>query len=185
MEPKVFTAPESEIKRLKPIVKNIPGLDGERMRCLLALAERVGPPLDERLWYYSSQPTLIYTNWQTTNQRRRWMTEATRGSLPFDGSAGAAYGDWRTYPFRQLKIECIGGCSDADLKHKIELIVEDFRKSCHYVARAGNMSTQGGGSGYGPLVAEFVDHVYELSKSPIHLYSCGGIGPNQFYWWPA
>jgi len=104
MDPEVFTAPESEIKRLKPIAKDIPGLVGARIRCLLAMAERVGPQLDERLWYYSSQPTLIYTNWQTTNQRRRWMTEATQGRLPFDGHAGASYGYWRTYPFRQLKI---------------------------------------------------------------------------------
>lgn len=184
MEPEVYTAPESEIKRLKPIAKNIQGLEGQRIRCLLALAERVGSPLDERLWYYSSQPTLIYTNWHTTNQQRRWMTEATHGMLPFDGHAGAAFGYWRTYPFRNLKIECIGGCSDADLKHKIELIEEDFRKSFYYVARADNSATQGGGSSYGPLVEEFVKHVYALSKSPIHLYSCGGVGPKQFYWFP-
>src|SRR4051794_9196287 len=35
MEPEVITAPEGEIKRLKPIVKDIPGLVGERIRCLL------------------------------------------------------------------------------------------------------------------------------------------------------
>lgn len=184
MEPEMITAPESEIKRLKPIAKNIPGLVGQRIRCLLALAERVGSPLDERLWYYSSQPTLIYTNWHTTNQQRRWMTQATNGTLPFDGHAGAAFGYWRTYPFRNLKIECIDGCSDADLKHKIELIEEDFRKSFYYVARADNAATQGGGSSFGPLVEEFVKHVYALSKSLIHLYSCGGVGPKQFYWFP-
>jgi hypothetical protein len=184
MDPEVYTAPESEIKRLKPIVKNMPGLVGQRIRCLLALAERVGSPLDEKLWYYSSQPTLHYTELRTTNQWRRGMTEATQGRLPFDGHAGAAYGYWRTYPFRQLKIDCINGCSDAVLKHKMELIEEDFRKSFYYVARVGNATTQGGGSSYGPLVAEFVSHVHALSQSPIHLYSCGGIGPKQFYWFP-
>jgi len=184
MEPEEYTVPDSEIVRLKPIAKKIPGLVGDRIRCLLALAERMGSPQDERLWYYSSQPTLIYTNWQTTNQQRRWMTTPTQGQFPFDGSAGAAFGDWKTYPFRNLKIECISGCSDADLKHKVELIEEDYRKSFYYVARAGNATTQGGGSSYGPLVEEFVEHVYALSKSPIHLYSCGALGPKPFYWYP-
>jgi hypothetical protein len=184
MDPEEYTVPESEIKRLKPIAKSIPGLVGERIRCLLALAERVGSPLDERLWYYSSQPTLIYTELRTTNQRRRWMTEATQGRLPFDGHAGAAYGYWRTYPFRQLKIDCIDGCSDAGLRQKIELIEEDFRKSYYYVLRAENAATQGAGSSYGPLLAEFVDNVAALSRSQIHLYSCAAAGPKQFYWWP-
>ncbi len=184
MEPEVYTAPESEIKRLKPIAKKISGLPGERIRCMLALAESVGSPLDEKLWYYSSQPTMIYTNWHTNNQQRRWMTETTGGRLPFDGHAGAAYGYWRTYPFRQLKIDCIDGCSDADLKHKIELIEDDFRKSFYYVTRPENASTQGGGSSFGPLVEAFVAHVYALSKSPIHLYRCGRVGPKQFYWYP-
>jgi hypothetical protein len=184
MEPEEYTAPESEIKRLKPIVKSIPGLVGDRIRCLFALAERVGSPLDERLWYYSSQPTLIYTNWHTTNQQRRRMTEATQGKLPFDGHAGAAFGYWRTYPFRNLKIECINGCSDADLKHKIELIEEDYRKSFYYVARADYSASQGAGSSYGPLVEEFVKNVYAMSKTPIHLYSCGTVGPKPFYWFP-
>jgi hypothetical protein len=184
MEPEVFTAEETEIQRLKPIAKGIPGLVGERIRCLLALAERVGSPLDEKLWYYSSQPTMIYTELRTTNQRRKWMTEATQGRLPFNGHAGAAFGNWRTYPFRDLKIGCIGGCTDAQLKHKMELIEEDFRKSFYYVSRPGNASTQGGGSAYGPLVAEFVSHVDALSKSPIHLYSCGTVGPKTFTWYP-
>ena len=181
MEPEVYTATESEIKRLKPIVKSIRGLVGERIRCLLALAERVGSPGDERLWYYSSQPTLIYTNWHTHDQERRRMTVATQGRLPFDGHAGAANGNWRTYPFRQLKIECIqtdyiNGCSDAQLEHRIREIADDFKKSFYYVTRPENSSSQGGGSSYGPLVEKFVKHVYALSKQPLHLYSCGGIG---------
>jgi hypothetical protein len=184
MEPEEITAFESVIKRLKPLVKDITGLVGQRIRCLLSLAERVGPDLDDNLWYYSSQPALIYTNWHTTNEQRRWMTMSTQGKLPFDGDAGAAFGNWRTYPFRQLKIECVDGCSDDDLKHKMELIEEDFRKSFYYAARADNASTQGGGSSYGPLVEEFVENVYALSNSSIHLYSCGGVGPKPFYWYP-
>jgi hypothetical protein len=183
MEEEVITATDTEINRLKPIAKQIPGLVGERIRCLLALAERMGSPQDERLWYFSSQPTLIYTNWQTTNQQRRWMTTSTGGKLPFDGYAGGAFGYWKTYPFRNLKIECIKGCSDADLKHKMELIEEDYRKSFYYVARAGNAAS-GGGSSYGPLVEEFAAYVYALSQTTIHLYSCGAIGPKPFYWYP-
>ena len=176
MEPEDYTSPktESEIERLKPIAKTIPGLIGERIRCLLAMAERVGSPQDERWWYYSSQPTLIYTDMHTTNQQRKWMTPLSPdGKPPFHGSAGAAAGDWRTYPFRNLKIECINGCSDADLKHKIELIEDDFRKSYYYVTRADISASS---KAAGPLVEAFVKHVYALSQSPIHLYSCAAKG---------
>src|SRR5262249_34890631 len=146
MDPEVYTVPEPVMKRVKSIAKEIKGTEGERIRCLLAIAERVGDPLDERLWYYSSQPTLRYTAWHVKDSQRRWMTEATQGMLPFDGFAGANYGNWRTYPVRQLKIDCIGGCSDADLRHKLELIEEDYRKSVFYVSRVDASATQGGGS---------------------------------------
>src|SRR5262249_8705445 len=108
----------------------------------------------------------------------------TQGMLPFDGFAGANYGNWRTYPVRQLKIDCIGGCSDADLRHKLELIEEDYRKSGFYVSRGDASATPGGGSSNSRLVQDFVENVYKLSKSPIHLYSCAEVGPKTFYWWP-
>ena len=185
MEAEEYVAPEDMIDRLKSVITVTPkGVVRQRIQCLLAKADQVGFPAAENWWYYSSQPTLIYTNWHTTNDVRRLMTLSTGGNLPFDGYASSATGNWRTYPFRNLSVECANGCSLADLKHKLELIEEDFRKSFHYVARADNTSSGGGGGGYGPLVEAFVKHVYALSQSPNHLYSCGGVGPAQFYWFP-
>ncbi|HEX6279398.1 MAG TPA: hypothetical protein VFZ49_05215 [Pyrinomonadaceae bacterium] len=177
MEPEVYEAPhtETEVERLKPLVKDIPGVEGQRIRCLLAKAIQSGSPEDERWWYYSSQPTLIYTEWRTTDQQRRWMTPLSPdGKPPFDGNSGAATGDWRTYPFRQLKIECINGCSDADLKHKIELIAHDFQKSYAYLARVDRIPQSS--KSVSPLVKAFVKHVYDLSQKMSSLYSCGPVG---------
>ncbi|MBL8816549.1 MAG: hypothetical protein JNL58_11010 [Planctomyces sp.] len=175
-DPEVIEVSKSEVDRLKPLIAKTPGVIGQRMRCLLEKAILAGSPGDEKWWYYNSQATLIYMNVYTTNQQRRWMSLPTQGRLPFDGTAGAAFGEWRIYPFRKLKIECIGGCSDSELTRKLEDIESDFHNSFANVANGA-----GSAKASGPLVEEFVRHVYQLSQSRHSLYSCGGLGEKSLF----
>ena len=83
-----------------------------RLREWVSIAERLGYPKYLELWYYNRVATFEYVNWNTTDPRRKSMTSATGGNLPFDGTTGGmSYGSsfsappstpWRNYPFKTI-----------------------------------------------------------------------------------
>ena len=95
---------------------------------MVAIAERVKYPRNWDLWYYERSLVVEYVDYHRTgNARRKEMTQATGGKLPFDGQVAYPPGSWRMFPFRQAAIECAGNDADTCKKkvHNILVHAED------------------------------------------------------------
>ncbi len=175
-DPEVLYAwtPESVKKLLSSldaVAKGMSGNPGERIRNMMKLAISVGYPACKDLWYYNPGAVLLYVGFHTNEGQRRDMTRFTKGTFPFDGDSGM-YGPWRIYPFKDLMDEFAAGFSNVNLlKHRLEWIDDQMYQGWHQIDLADAQSSQGGGSGFGPSVSEFVEHVHYLAQQPSHMYS--------------
>jgi len=153
--------------RLQEIAKTIPGNEGTRIQEIMNLAAQVGSPADEQLWYYNGLAVLHYIQLETHDSERREMTKDTNGQFPFDGDAGVNFGQWKITPFRDIKIlDATNHQSDSDLKTWLLGRDGDIKTSWDEMVDIHN---RGGGTTEG-LVADFLDHVADLSKLPTNLY---------------
>jgi hypothetical protein len=101
--------------QLAVIAQGISGNPGARIKQIVRLARRLGYPGCKDLWYYNPGPMAYYVQFHTNNAKRREMTKATNGTLPFDGDAGVMFGEWRIYYFRVIFSEFAGGYAAPDL----------------------------------------------------------------------
>ncbi len=170
MEPEDVTADTRTIKeRLQEIAKTITGNEGIRIREMIDMAVRMGSPGDEQLWYYNGLAALHYIQLETQPSERREMTKDTNGQFPFNGDARVNFGAWKIYPFRDILHFCAlnpNDCSDTYLKN---WLVNQLDQAHNSWLEMKQKHDQGGGTTEG-LVAEFLDHVHNLSEIPTHLY---------------
>ena len=159
------------MQRLQAIAKTIDGNPGIRIRKMMDIAAQVGSPGDEHLWYYNGLAVLHYIQFQTNNADRATMTQATNGQLPFDGSAGVNYGDWKITPFRDIIVlDATTPQQDSDLKTWLLSLDTQIYTSWQDMARVEASTSLGGASGYGPLVSAFFEHIHALGDVTYHLY---------------
>lgn len=155
------------VDRLQEIAKTIGGPEGVRIRKMVDLAVKAGNPGDEDLWYYNGQAVFTYIQLRTQNSERREMTRDTNGQFPFDGDAGVNFGQWKITPFKHIRdLEASTHQSDSDLKTWLLWTDAQLHTSMHDMVQIHDV---GGGTTEG-LVAEFLDHVFELASDPSHLY---------------
>jgi hypothetical protein len=168
MDPEDVTVDTRTVmERLQEIAKTIPGNEGARIREIMNLASQVGSPLDEHLWYYNGLAALHYIQLETKDSEREEMTKDTNGQFPFDGDAGASFGQWKITPFRDIKIlDATSHQTDSALKDWLLARDFDIENSLHemkVIHDSHGDTTEG-------LVADFFDHVHDLANVPTHLY---------------
>jgi hypothetical protein len=98
------------------------------------------------------------------------MTKATNGAYPFNGDAGGS-GDWQMHPAADLFDEFSCRFDAAAVKARLEWIDEEMYKGWHDLELVSAQSSQGGGTGFGDMVGDFINHVRLLSEDDTHLYS--------------
>ena len=140
-----------------------------------------GYPGCKELWYYNDMAIAEYVDLNTGNAERRKMTNATSGAFPFDGDSGVygqfgseerSRGKWRIHPAAHLFDEF--GCGDWDaaaMKARLEAIDEEMYKGWHELDMVSAKTSQGGGTAFGEMVWDFINHVRLLSEDDTHLYS--------------
>jgi hypothetical protein len=173
MEREEIIAEKPIMQRLKEIGETITGREGRRIRKMLDIV--VGQDRPAALWYYNPAAVSYYINLLTTNEERREMTKHTNGQVPFDGDVGlfrqTSEREWRIYPFSQLVVlDTMNRQSDSFLKLSLEGTENGIYKSWEEMANLEGRFEMGGGSALGPLVEEFIKHVYALSQDPSHIY---------------
>ena len=156
-----------------------------RISCMLKIAERMGYPRNENLWYYNRDAVIEYVQWRTTDARRKSMTQATYGLSPFKGDI-YPHGEWRIYPFKAIANKCWGNNPD-DCRAKIvnELIsaedyimrtFQDINKELNKAAVFNvidfSLFTPAQLKLLGAQVNDFLKHLYKLQNDRDHLYSC-------------
>ncbi len=155
---------------LRAIAQGMSGQQGKRIKKLVQVILRVGYPRCLDLWYYNDMAVLMYVRFHTDNAARREMTSATNGIYPFDGDSGT-HGNWRIYPMKSLFEEFACGFSGVTaLKRRLEWIDEEMYKGWYQLTLPDAQSSQGGGSAFGPLVPQFINHVRLQAKNRTHLY---------------
>jgi hypothetical protein len=152
---------------------NIAGPEpGKRVLNMVLLADRLGYPRNEQLWYYNPNPMRRFFSKHTSNEERARMTSATGSELPFDGYAHPE--SWRAYPFRTMA-KRFGHQEIASCSREIEGFLKQVDDAIYgsladIDAEVGQAASGGGGIYYGAPKL-FHEHLYELRRSPDHLYS--------------
>jgi hypothetical protein len=167
--------------RLVAVAQTVPGYRGQRIRKLVRVIVQAGYPAANELWYYNDMVIREYVDLKTGNAKRRDMTKATGGAFPFDGDSGLYgqsgrpehhRGKWRIHAVKDLFEDFACGHWDADkLRDSLVDIDDEMYKGWHEMDMVAAKTSQGGGSAFGPLVEDFINHVIFLSQQDNHLYS--------------
>jgi hypothetical protein len=167
------------LQRLDAVSSGMSGNKGERIKKLVRVIVRTGYPNARNLWYYNPGSVHEYvasnvsaqpSTFSTDNARRREMTRATKGAYPFNGDAGGS-GEWQLHPAADLLDDFACQFDAVAVKQRLEWIDEEMHKGWHDLELVSGQSSQGGGTGYGEMVWDFVNHVNLLSQDDTHLYS--------------
>src|SRR5260221_1294067 len=161
------------MQRLEEIASTIPGIEGQRIRRMLAVV--VGQDRPAALWYYNPAAVSYYIQLITSNADRQEMTKSTNGQFPFDGDTGlfrqSGEKEWRIYPFSEIVVlDATNPQSDSSLKLSLEGTENSIYKSWQDMANVEGHFATGGGSALGPLVEDFLKHGHSLAEDSNHLY---------------
>lgn len=152
--------------------QDVPGFPGKRICEMVSIAERVKYPNNWNLWYYDRLVVDDYVNWRTGNPRRRDMTRATSGKMPFDGDAGYPHGNWRIYPFREAAVKAFQqqdfGNRKAAVLHTLVHAEDEMRRTFVDILKMFSIDSA---AVFGPLVEEFRKHLADLQNTSDSLYS--------------
>ena len=155
-----------------PACQDVPGFAGKRICEMVNIAERVKYPDNWNLWYYERSVVDDYVNWRTGNARRREMTRATGGKVPFDGEAGYPHGNWRIYPFREAATNAF---QQKDFDSRKAAVLQTLGRAEDEMRRTFvdilKMFSIDAASLFGPLVEEFRKHLINLQDTANSLYS--------------
>jgi hypothetical protein len=181
LQKRLCTATDKLIRQAALVAADIPGEQGKRIRKMVEIADRLDCQRATQLWYYNRAVAFEYFTWRTSDARRKEMTSATAGKMPFDGQILNS-GAWRLFPFKSLaqKYGAHSGMRDSELE-TILLDIDsaifmtfadiDAELSRNNLALSQlNQLPNGGSSMYG-LAEPFLKHLIQLQKSPDHLYS--------------
>jgi hypothetical protein len=176
------TAEDKAISAAALVASDIPGEQGKRIRQVIAIADRMDCHRTTSLWYYNRAVAFEYFTWRNTDERRKVMTSATGGQMPFDGHM-LNKGAWRLYPFKELvRLYGVGdrGFGNLQIKNWLEALdFEIFKTFADIEAELGqngvaidelNKFPKGARSMYG-LAEPFLKHLNQLQRTPDHLYS--------------
>lgn len=175
---------KSFMRKLDAIAQGLTGENGKRIKRLMQVVLNAGYPAWRDLWYYNDMVIEQYVDWTIDDLQRIKSTEATKGTLPFDGQAvwhiqgnseagGAerAMGMWRIHPFRKMFDDFCGNQDDFDaIKKRLWAIDGEMHKGWHQMELVPWRITFGGGNAYRSDIAAFIEHVSFLSKDKSHLY---------------
>lgn len=152
--------------------QDVPGFPGKRICEMVNIAERLKYPANWNLWYYERLAVDDYVTWRTGNARRRDMTRATGGKVPFDGDAGYPHGNWRIYPFREAAINAFQQKDFDSRKAAVMQILvhaeDEMRRTFVDILKMFSIDSA---ALFGPLVEEFRKHLASLQDTPNSLYS--------------
>jgi hypothetical protein len=182
VQKQLCTASDKVISAAALVAAGIQGEPGKRIRKMVAMADQRSCQHAAQLWYYNRPVAIEYFTWRTSDSKRREMTSATGGRMPFDGHV-SPHGKWRLFPFKrlaQLYGNADTGLKDSELKvHLLHIdgeIFHTFADIDSELARNGlalgelNKFYKGGSKMYG-LAEPFLHHLIKLQKSSDHLYS--------------
>jgi hypothetical protein len=162
------------------------GPQGDQIRAMVAIAERVGYPRNWNLWYYNRSVVFRFVKWGTNDADRDGLIKANGGALPYDGETAYPHAEWRIYPFRELAQQYgtldHGHCSREihnlleTHQDTIQRTVDDIQRE---IDRAGMAFSYAQGynfagtpnSRYATLVSAFLENLQTLVNDPDHLYS--------------
>lgn len=162
------TETETAIRCALILSADMPGKQGERIRKMVALAERLGHPRAKELWFYSSEPMLRY--FDGGKAARAVMTSHTSGRMPFDGYAHP--GSWRVLPFKTLAHRFgVASACGAATEHYLIQVDEEISSSFAKVQQKIVKLSAGGGGMYKGEPESFLQHIHSLRADPSHLYS--------------
>lgn len=157
--------------RLDAVAKGIQGEPGIRLKRFVQVIARAGYPKCLDLWYYNPGPLVRYVSFHTGNAERREMTKHTSGAFPFSGDSGVTTGEWQIKAVKMLFDEFACGFTDVPaMKHRLEWLDDQMWQGWHAMELVDAQSSQGGGSGFGPLVWDMINHVRLLATDRDHLY---------------
>jgi hypothetical protein len=164
-----------------------------RILYMLEIADRLGYPNNWNMWYYSRPAVYQYIRWEAKEPDRRRMSQATNGKFPFDGDTGGPQPvNWKIYPFREAAKRCnpqdVNSCQTQvvnELIHTEDEIRRTYSEIDKQMARVApangsigskellNLRLKGrsDASGLGPLAAEFLQHLDDLTNNQNTLYS--------------
>jgi len=167
---------------------------GRRITKMVEIADRLGYPRNQDLWYYSSEAVDNYMNWRNKapdeetnpNRPRGRMATATGGKLPFDGDTGFPLViPWRIYPFRNAAQLCKGLVADeckvkvvSELIHTEAEIGRNFDVVLKRTAEASSIPhslnpLDTPEKNVGPLAVKLHEHLVKLTTNNDSLYSVG------------
>ena len=169
------------LMRLAAVAQGMSGYKGQRIKRLVQVILNAGYPGCKDLWYYNDMAIAECVDLNTGNAERREMTKATSGAFAFDGDSGVYgqfgseerhRGKWRIHPANHLFDEF--GCGDWDaaaMKARLEAIDDEMYKGWHELDMVSAKTSQGGGTAFGEMVWDFINHVRLLTQDETHLYS--------------
>jgi len=154
------------------IADDIQGDAGDRIRKMVEIADRVGYPRNVELWLYNPDPVREFISWRTDNERRRLMTSATHGKLPFDGYAFP--GEWRIKPFetmfRRFASHDLNSCAPG-IRPILINAYENIARSYKHIQKELDSTSLGGGTLHKGAPEAFLKHLNDLQNDPDHIYS--------------
>jgi hypothetical protein len=171
--------------RLFAISKGMSGEEGKRIRALVQVIMKAGYPRCLDLWYYNYYAIRSYVDvdlsLHTGNAKRREMTKATNGALPFDGDSGVhtqrgtfeqSSGKWRIHIVKELFDQFACDRWDVSAMERfLNVIDDDMWRGWDQLRQVSGRFQSDAGSVWGPEVSEFVNHVQRLTQDDTHLYS--------------
>src|SRR5262249_47987877 len=120
---------------------------------------------------YNPQAVFEFVQFHTTQERRKQMTKATQGQLPFKGDV-SPHGEWVIKPFGPNFDKSFSASTpDKALCDWLDWLDGPIKTWVNDMSRVQNAGNLGGGSGFGPSVDEFLRHVGTLAQDSTSLYS--------------
>jgi hypothetical protein len=162
------------------------GPQGDQIRAMVAIADRLGYPRNWNLWYYNRSVVNRFMSWRTNDADRDGLIQANGGALPYDGETAYPHAEWRIYPFREMAqqygTQDHGQCS-REIHAMLETYHATIQDTIDYIDRelgqtgmafsyaqaynfVGKQSSR-----YSTLVSAFLDNLQTLATDPDHLYS--------------
>jgi hypothetical protein len=153
----------------------------KRILAMIDIAEKAGCDQAQRLWYYNRAAAFDYFTWRTNDAKRKTLSAATGGRLPFDGYT-FPHGEWRHYPFAELLNEFASrdlSTCDGAIWNRMVFFEDQISRTFYDIIReldvAGNaidvlnQLPNGASAMYGDG-QRFLEHLKTLQKDPKHLY---------------
>lgn len=150
------------LDRLVAAAATVSGTPGNRLRKVMAIAQRLGSS-HKSLWHYNNHAVFQYVKYDAKPSVREEMAKAGGGKLPFKGDM------WVIFPFeKKLSMHCPQGCPDKNLVTFLKALDDDIVNSLDPMHKAQGTEVA---SAFGPSVDEFIKHVGRLAGDKNHLYS--------------